>query len=83
MATITTHDDKSLSLNLDADERAAFDELHGQLEAYITIWLKERFRNVWQDRLKRLTIAQKQDLLTFLAEEVKPVEEEKPAEPVQ
>ena len=78
MATITINPDNTLSLNLDLEERATYDGLpSGQLAEYITLWIAERFKTVWQERVDRLTAKQKQDVLELLG--VKP--EQAPVEP--
>jgi hypothetical protein len=71
MATITVNADNTLSLNLNAEERSTYDGLpNGQLAEYITLWLAERFKAVWKERVDRLTAQQKQEILTLLSEGV-------------
>ena len=80
MADIVINEDNSLSLKLSEEERATFNFLpQGQLASYVTIWLKERFTNVWKDTIAKLTSEQKQELLTLLSAESEPV----PAEEVK
>lgn len=70
MATITVNADNSLSLNLNEEERATFDGLpHGQLAEFITLWISERFKTVWQNRIARLTPKQKLEVLAILGME--------------
>lgn len=79
MATITVNPDNSLSLNLDMEERSTYDGLpSGQLAEYITLWIAERFKTVWQERVDRLTDKQKQDVLELLGVKLEPA----PVEPV-
>lgn len=82
MATIVSNPDSSLALVLTAEERVTWDGLPaGQLAEFITLWLAERFKGVWQDRLNKLTISQKQTLLTILKKELpEPVERPAPVE---
>lgn len=70
MATITVQDDTSLSLTLTEEERSTFDGLpQGQLANFISIWLAERFKTVWKDRIAALTSAQKKELRAILRED--------------
>ncbi len=68
MAEILVRQDNALELQLSADERDTFNFLdQGQLANYITIWLADRFKTTWRDRINRLTTDQKRELRTLLA----------------
>lgn len=80
MATITVNQDNSLSLVLTAEERVTFDGLPaGQLAEFLTLWLEERFKGVWQERLNKLTLTQKQTLLSYLEKAIPKPEPVEPA----
>lgn len=67
MATITVNDDNSLSFTLTEEERSTFDGLpQGQLANFISIWLSERFKTVWTDRIAKLSDVQKNQLRAIL-----------------
>lgn len=69
MAKIIVNPDNSLSLDLTTDERSTYDGLiKDQLDNFLTVWLADRFKNVWRDRVARLTTQQKQDLLALITE---------------
>jgi hypothetical protein len=83
MATITINPDNSLSLNLNEEERSTFDGLPGgQLAEFVTIWLSERFKTVWKERVDRLTTKQKQDVLELLGVKLEAIEPT-PVEPIR
>jgi hypothetical protein len=81
MAQILEQADKSLILELSAEERATFNFTQGQLAAYITLWLDERFKSMWKDIVDKFTVKQKQDLYTMLSKDIEAIPA--PAEPVE
>jgi hypothetical protein len=67
MATVIDNKDGSLTVNLTAQERDTVSLLPvGQLEAYITIWLKDRSGPVLSERFEKLDPQDKIDVLATL-----------------
>lgn len=67
MADIIVNANNSLTLTMTEEERSTFDGLQqGQLASFVSIWLAERFKTVWTDRIAKLTDAQKKQLRAIL-----------------
>lgn len=64
MATITDNKNGSLMLLLDQVEQQTFAGLPaGQLEAYLTLWMKERATQVFQESFAKLAPQDQADVL--------------------
>lgn len=74
MATVTTNPDNSLTLVLNEEERTTFDGSRQEFEGFITLWLEERFKTVWEAKVNRLTLQQKRILAGYLKDvaDIKP-----------
>lgn len=66
MATIIENQDKSLTLVLDDEERGTYEAFKSQFIDYATLWLKERFRVMWQPKIEQMTRQQKEILVELL-----------------
>ena len=67
MATITDNQDGSLTVLLSTIEYGVFVGLpRGQIDAYLTLWLNERSKTVFQERFDKLSEQDKTDVMTKL-----------------
>ena len=67
MATITDNQDGSLTVLLSTIEYGVFVGLPlGQIDAYLTLWLNERSKTVFQERFDKLSEQDKTDVMTKL-----------------
>lgn len=65
MAVLTDNKDGTVTIALDQVERDTFVALPtGQFEAYLTLWLKERATQTFQDQFNKLSPQDKADVLS-------------------
>lgn len=76
MATIAQNQDGSLTVTLDPVEQDTFSGLAmGQLDAYVTLWLRERATDVFRDRFAKLTPQEQGEIMLKIRDAGKVVSE--------
>jgi hypothetical protein len=64
MATVTVNGNGNLTVQLSEVEQDTLSGLpDGQLESYITLWLQERSRSVFENRFSRLSQADQAQIM--------------------
>ena len=75
MATIAQNQDGSLTVTLDLVEQDTLSGLAiGQLDAYVTLWLRERATDVFRDRFAKLSPQEQGDIMLKIRDAGKVVE---------
>ena len=84
MAQLVTQQDGSILLSLNPIEQDTYSGLpDGQLSEYVSLWLAERSKQVFQDRFALLPPEDQFTILTKFRDVVKPKPEPAPPAPVE